>query len=104
MISDRKDPRSELGIDQAGVLADPAEARVLRVDALLHRPGVDVARAPRTLDRAARAQPLDKRIHAPLDDVVVVVAPGVAGDQRRRGRRNFGRIRAIDVVDACRGR
>ena len=34
-----------------------------------------------------------------LNHVVVVVAPGIAGDQRGRGRRNLGGVRAIDVVD-----
>src|SRR4051794_30243696 len=31
-----KQPRSDLRVDQAAVLADPAEPGVLRVDALLH--------------------------------------------------------------------
>src|SRR5205814_631855 len=37
-----KQPRPVLGVDQARVLANPAEARILRVDALLHRAGIDV--------------------------------------------------------------
>src|SRR5215510_5473999 len=37
-----EDPRTELGIDDAGVLADPADAGVARVDALLDRTGVDI--------------------------------------------------------------
>src|SRR5207248_10183964 len=35
-------PRSEIGIDDAGILADPADAGVLRVHALLHGARVDV--------------------------------------------------------------
>ena len=50
-----KDPRAELGIDHAGVLADPADAGVLRVDALLHRSGVDVGARVERLRRRARA-------------------------------------------------
>src|SRR3954464_14878956 len=35
-------PRSDLRVDQAGVLANPAKTGVLRVDAFLHRTGVHV--------------------------------------------------------------
>src|SRR4051812_40128442 len=35
-------PRPELRVDQAGVLANPAKTGVLRVDTFLHRTGVDV--------------------------------------------------------------
>ena len=38
-----KQPRAELLIDDAGVLADPADAGVLGVDALDDRAGIDVA-------------------------------------------------------------
>ena len=38
-----EDPRTQLGVDQAGVLADPAQTGVLRVDPLLHRPGIDIS-------------------------------------------------------------
>ena len=56
-----EDPRPELRVDHAGVLADPAEARVLRVDALLHGAGVDVG--PR-LERlgATVAHPGEQRV------------------------------------------
>ena len=50
-----KQPRAELGVDQAGVLADPAEPGVLRVDALLHRAGVDVGARVERLGRLLRA-------------------------------------------------
>ena len=58
MISARNIHDPSFGIDDAGVLADPADAGVPRVDALLHGTGVDVARAPRTARRDA------SRIHA----------------------------------------
>ena len=63
MISDEKHPRSELGVDHAGVLADPAEPGVLRVDAFLHRAGVDVGARLEAVPRGG-AQPLDQRVAA----------------------------------------
>ena len=49
-------------VDDAGVLADPADAGVLRVDALLHRPGVDVgARLERLAATRSRIQ-RDQRV------------------------------------------
>src|SRR4029079_8423463 len=37
-----KDPGTKLFVDEAGVLSDPPETGVLRVNALLHRPCIDV--------------------------------------------------------------
>src|SRR5262249_58448890 len=72
----QEDERAELRVDDAGVLPDPADARMLRVDALLDRSGVDVrARLERLGPR--RPHPPDERLEPRADDVVVVVAPSV---------------------------
>ena len=91
-------PRAELGVDQAGVLADPAEPGVLRVDALLHRAGVDVARGLERLGRHRRAsRPAARR-----------GAPRARRDSRRPRRSatcapapagSSSRVRAIGVVE-----
>src|SRR6185312_2681805 len=93
-----KDPRALLRVDHARVLADPADAGVLRVDALLHRPRVDVrARIERL--RRSRSHPVQQLMHPRADDVVVVAAPRVAGDVRPLFIGDLGRVRAIGVVD-----
>ena len=79
-----KNPRADLGVDDARVLADPADARVLRVDALLHRTGVDVRASLERLGRRV-AHPLEQRVQPLADDIVVVVAPRVARDVRLPG-------------------
>ena len=98
MISDRNSHEPELGVDDTRVAADPAETGVLRVDALLHRPGIDVG-ARLELRAGLLAHPCDERVHALLDHVVVIVAPGVAGDHRGAGIGDLGRVRAVGVVD-----
>ena len=92
-----KDPRPEPRVDDAGVLADPADARVLRVHALLHRAGVDVRARLERLGRCL-AHPRDERLEPRADDVVIVVAPGVARDLRAMGVGALGRVRAVGVV------
>ena len=93
-----KHPRSELRVDHARVLADPPDARVLRVDALLNRTGVDIrARLERLRPRFAH--PRDERVEPRADDGVIVVAPGVARDPRAVGIGALGRVRTIGVVD-----
>ncbi len=74
-----KQPRPELGIDEAGILADPADARVLREDALLDGPGVDVD-ARLEGPGLRQPHPVEQGVEALTDDDVVIVAPGVAGD------------------------
>ena len=93
-----KQPRAELGVDDAGVLADPADARVLRVDALLHRAGVDVGARLERL-RCRGAHPREQRVEPRADHVVIVVAPGVARDLRATRIGALGRVRPVDVVD-----
>src|SRR5256885_10621752 len=92
-----KDPRPELRMDDAGVLADPSEPGVLRVDALLDGPGVDVGARVERL-RPAVAHPRDQPREALADDVVIVVAPRVARDLRTRRIRALGRVRTSGGV------
>ena len=81
MIAAEEDPRSESRVDHARVLADPADTGVLRVDAFLHRPGVDVGAASNGVGDRSRIQ-AQQRVHPRADHVVVVVAPRVARDLR----------------------
>ena len=93
-----KHPRPEIGVDHAGVLPDPADAGMLRVDALLDRPGVDVH--PR-LERHRRrvAHPREQRLESGADHLVVVVTPRVPRDVRASGVRALGRVGRRRVVD-----
>ena len=89
-----EEPRAQLGVDDAAVLADPADAGVLRVDALLNGPGVHVR--PRVKRRAVfEAHPLGQCVEPLADDDVVVVAPGVAGDDGTSRIAGVGRVRSI---------
>ena len=99
MISDRKIHDPVLGVDHAGVLADPAEPGVLRVDALLDRTGVDVGPAPRAPSPASARSHVEHALEPRLDHDVVVVAPRVARDRRLRAVGGLGRVRAVGVVD-----
>ena len=99
----QEQPGPELGVDQARVLADPAEPGVLRVDALLHRTGVDVARAPRSRPPPRARSRLDQRVQPALDDDVIVVAPGVARDRRAIAARRTRSSRAGRCCRSCRG-
>ncbi len=92
-----EDPGAERRVDDAGVLADPADARVPREDALLHRPRVDVGARVEWLGGCV-AHPREQRLESRADDVVVVVAPGVARNLRAATVLVFGRVRAIGVV------
>src|SRR5437899_8988241 len=74
-----QDPGAEVRVDDARVLADPAEAGILRVDALLHRPGVDIRSRVERL-RVLLAHPREERVEPPADDVVVVVGLRVPRD------------------------
>src|SRR5205823_11528146 len=68
-----ENPRSDLGIDDAGVLPDPPDAGVLRIDALLHRSCVDVGAS---LGRFCRLLLISREMRAEMadDDTVNVVA------------------------------
>ena len=99
MISARKihDPSS--GLITQRVLADPADAGVLRVDALLHRAGVDVGARVERLRTTRRASRRAARRAARRDHVVVVVAPRVPRDVRATG---IARIRSNTDGRCCR--
>ena len=90
-------PRPELRVDQAGVLANPPEPRVLRVDPFLHRPGVDVGPRLEGLVRFG-SHPGEQPVEPFLQDIVVVVAPGVPGQSRDAARRLI-RVGTIGVVE-----
>ncbi len=93
-------PRSELVVDDARVLADPANPGVLRIDALLDGSGVDVG-ASLEVAAGARAQPREQRLQPLFDDDVIVVAPGVAGNRRPARLARLVRVRPLDVVDGA---
>ncbi len=57
-----KNPRSELLIDDAGVLAHPTDAGIARQDALHHRSGIDVAPASQRLRRAGQSSARQVRL------------------------------------------
>ena len=76
----QKDPRADLLIDQAGVLADPAQAGLARVGALQQRRGVD-ADFVFVIAAELRRQLFQTAAH----DVVIIVAPGVARDPASAG-------------------
>src|SRR5262249_33596074 len=75
-----KDPGPERRVDDAGVLANPADAGVLRIHTLLHRTGVDVGARVERLSRLF-AHPSEQALEALADHVVIIVAPCVARDQ-----------------------
>src|SRR5262249_44283247 len=78
-----KDPRAQLGMNDTGVLADPADAGVLGVHAFLHWTRVDVrARVERLVARLAH--PREQCVEPRADDVVVIVAPCISRDLRLR--------------------
>src|SRR4030095_3470039 len=78
-----KDPGSDVGMDDARVLADPPDAGVLGVDAFLHRSGIDIHARLERLGRAL-AHPGEQRLHPRADDVVIVGAPRLARHARAR--------------------
>ena len=105
--------RAELGVDQAGVLADPAEARVRGEHAFEHGARVDVG-APATARPRERLERVADGAQAIEHHVVVVVAAGVAGDRGRAGiaalipfrsrRRARRRVRSWHRQRDCGGR
>ncbi len=106
----QEQPRPERRVDEARVLADPAEARLLGEHPLLHGPVVD---ARKRLDPAARrlVHPSHERGQARADHVVIVLAPRVARDDRagraRRRRSNTAgrccRRQASEMTDRAVG-
>ncbi len=85
-----KKPRANLLIDDAGVLADPAHAGVLGIDALDDRAGVDVgAGFNDSIHRVSDADSLSLVFHfaQPAQDriVIILAAPGVAGNPSMAG-------------------
>src|SRR5262249_39998275 len=77
----QKQPRAAIRIDHTRVPSDPAESRVLRVYALLHRTRINVGAGIEPV-AAPLAHPLDKRVHPALDHLVVVLTPGIPRDER----------------------
>src|SRR5205823_13020879 len=96
-----KDPGPVIRVDHAGVLANPTDAGMLRVNALLDRTSVDV---PASFERLAGrlAHPREQPIETVRNDVVVIVAPRVPRDLRAPWICALGRIRTIDVINSCR--
>ena len=91
-------PRTQLGVDHAAVLADPADAGVLRVHTLLDRPRVDVR--PRLKRRVVlEAHPFGQGVEALADDDVVVVAPGIPRDDGAARVAGVDGVRSVGVVD-----
>src|SRR5262245_14078671 len=91
-------PGTQLGVNHAAVLADPPDARVLCIDALLDRTGVDVRTR---LERLAMyfVHPGHEGVEPGREHVVVVVAPRVAGDVGTVSIPARDRILAVGVVN-----
>ena len=79
------EPRAEPGMDQAAVLADPAEPRPRGVGALHDRARVDVLRRAHGMPREGR-EGVGEAPQPALEHLVVVVAPRVARDAGLRAR------------------
>ena len=71
---------------------------MLRVHAFLHRSGIDVAAGVERLLHL-RAQALQQVLGATAHDFVVVLAPGIARDQRGVRVVQLGRVGAVGVVE-----
>src|SRR5579872_7276693 len=82
----------------AAVLSDPAYAAVPGEHALLHRTGVDVRRGLEWL-RMHGVHPRDQSVKSPQNDVVVIIAPGVAGHVGRRRVVALQRVRTVGVIE-----
>jgi len=93
-----EDPRADLGADHARVLPNPANARVLRVHALLHGAGVDVCARVERL-RTLCAHPREERVEPGAEHGVIIVAPCVPGDVGAARIGAFRRIRDVRVVN-----
>ena len=94
----QQEPRPRVLINDAGVLADPSEACILRVYPLLHRAGVDVCACVERLG-VLRAHPLEERLHAFGEHLVIIVARRIARDFRGGLVIPLCGIRAGGVVD-----
>ena len=70
-------------MDEAGIFAEPAEARIFCGDALDDRAGVDVGARFERLGNL-RAHFGDQRVQFFAEDIVVIVAPGVARNPAAR--------------------
>jgi len=95
----QEDPRPQLLIDNTGIPSDPAESRQPGVAALQKWCCID---ADLPLELHLPAQFFDQLRHPRPHDVVVVVAPGIAGDPGSRGLAivgMFGRVGCGPVVN-----
>src|SRR4051812_40321005 len=75
----KKKVTAALGIDQHGILADEAYARLLSMAALQDRAGIDVD-AVGDLLFAHVAKPVRQRFESGGQRLVVIQAPGIGGD------------------------
>ena len=101
MISARKIHEPSCGLITQVFLPIQPMPGVLRVDALLHRAGIDVGARLERLGRLL-AHPREQRVEPRADHVVVVVAPRVARDLRTRRIGALGRVRTVGVVNGRR--
>ena len=92
----QKQVRSELRVDEDGVLADPAQARPLRVIALQDRSVIDVRLRARS-HAADATDVLGERGELLLEDMMVVLTTRVARDERP-GRVGYRAAPALVVV------
>ena len=76
-------PRTQLFIDEAGVLREPAEPRIFRGDAFDDRAGIHIGSRLEGF-REFTAQMFDQRFEFFAEHMVIVVAPGIAGDPAAR--------------------
>src|SRR5690348_5768476 len=72
-------PRAHLLVNEAGVLGDPAKARVARIGALEQRRGIDTDLPVERLGRLL-LELFDQAREPATEHVVIVLAPGVARD------------------------
>ena len=98
----QEDPRPERRVDHAGVLADPADAGVLRVDALLHRTGVDVGARLERLAATLRASTRAARRAARRSRRGSRRPTRSARSCARSAIGALGRVRAVGVVEGAR--
>ena len=98
----QKEPGSELLIEYAGVLSDPANAGVLGVNALDQGAGIHVAAGLKGAERPLQA--LFQLLQATKQNVVVIgrlpgiACPGVAGDPAGFGRGGIDGSGRVGVV------
>ncbi len=78
----QEEPGAEFRVEEHRALAVPARAGFGGEIALQHRAGIDVVPLP----AAVRLQKGVQRAQLAFDQVVVIVAPGVAGDASGGGR------------------